>query len=51
MGELPSSRHSENAPTDKNTTGMDSWDTGATFNPLSDPEERQVIFAALDSFR
>jgi hypothetical protein len=29
----------------------DDWDTGGSFNPLSDPEERQVIFAALDSFR
>lgn len=38
-------------PLKKITSDMDGWETGSSFDPLSDPEERQVIFAALDSFR
>lgn len=38
-------------PLERATPDMDDWDTGGSFDPLSDPEERRVIFAALDSFR
>jgi hypothetical protein len=33
------------------TSDMDALDTRAQFDPLSDLEERRVIFAALDSFQ
>ena len=33
------------------TKGKGEWAATDSFDPLDDPEERQVIFAALDSFQ
>ena len=43
--------HSKDNNRNDTTSDMDTLDTGVPFDPLSDLEERRVIFAALDSFQ
>jgi len=43
--------HSKDNNRNNTTSDMDTLDTRVPFDPLSDLEERRVIFAALDSFQ
>jgi hypothetical protein len=43
--------HSKDNNRNDTTSDMDTLDTRVPFDPLSDLEERRVIFAALDSFQ